>query len=73
MGHPESGELPETDLFHPSLRDICQNQPEIGKLAQKNNFISVGYVYNPEQLSFGAQQKNAINNWIKDITIGRQV
>ena len=46
VGHSDSEDLPETELFHPSLKAICGNQLEIGELAKTDCFISVGYLYN---------------------------
>ena len=51
VGHSQGTDMSD-ELYHSSLGDICKNQVEIGALADNDNFISVGYVYNPEQLSF---------------------
>ena len=66
VGHSDSEDLPETELFHPSLKAICGNQLEIGELAKTDCFISVGYLYNPKDLSFGRNQNKVIKNWITD-------
>ena len=63
VGHSESTDMSD-ELYHSSLSDICKNQVEIGALADKDNFISVGYVYNPEQLSLSKSQQTAIKDWI---------
>ena len=66
VGHSDSDDLPETELFHPSLKAICENQREIEELAKKDCFISTGYVIDPQDLSFNKKQKTAIKNWIYD-------
>ena len=65
VGHSDSEDLPETDLFHPSLKAIFKNQNEIEKLASNDCFISVGYLFNPHQLTFHEEQKTVIKKWIK--------
>ena len=54
----------ETNLYHDELNAFLESQIEIGNLAKKNCFISLGP--NPGPKVFNEHQERAIKTWIKE-------
>ena len=68
VGHSPSETLKEADLYAPCLSRVFTSQPEIGKMADSNQFISTGFTFNIEQFHLNGAQISALINWMRDTT-----
>ena len=63
VGHSDSDDLEDCDMYHKSLEEHIARQPELVELKHKEQFVSVGFVHNPDELCLNTRQKGALLKW----------